>query len=149
MFGLVPFASRHDLAKEDNVFDRLLDVFDEPFMTSFKAPEFKVDVKDNGDSYDLTAELPGLKKEDISLTYENNYLTIATKKDEKADEKDEKGNYVRRERHTSSMSRSFYIDNIDDAKCTAEYKDGVLAVHMPKTAKTEAKGHEINITDVA
>lgn len=139
MFGLVPFASRHDLAKEDNVFDRLLDVFDEPFMTSFKAPEFKVDVKDNGDSYDLTAELPGLKKEDISLTYENNYLTIATKKDEKTDKKDEKGNYVRRERHTSSMSRSFYIDNIDDAKCTAAYKDGVLTVHMPKTAKTEAK----------
>ena len=75
MFGLVPFASRHDLAKEENDFDRLFDVFDEPFLTNFKAPDFKVDVKDNGTSYELTAELPGLKKEDISLTYEDHYLT--------------------------------------------------------------------------
>ena len=70
MFGLVPFVSNNDLQKEENVFDRLMNVFDEPFMQSFHTPEFKVDVKDNKDSYDLTAELPGLKKEDISLTYQ-------------------------------------------------------------------------------
>ena len=62
MFGLVPFVSNNDLQKEENVFDRLMNVFDEPFMQSFHTPEFKVDVKDNKDSYDLTAELPGLKK---------------------------------------------------------------------------------------
>ena len=149
MFGLVPFVSRNDLAHEENVFDRLMDVFDEPFMSSFHSPAFKVDVKDSGDAYDMTAELPGLKKEDISLSYENNYLTIATKSNESKDEKDDKGNYVRRERSTSSMSRSFYIDNIDENKCAAEYKDGVLNIHMPKKAEAETKGHEINITGVA
>lgn len=145
MFGLVPFASRKDLAKEENAFDRLFDVFDEPFLTNFKAPDFKVDVKDNGTSYELTAELPGLKKEDISLTYEDHYLTIATKTAEDNDKKDEKGNYVRRERRSTSMSRSFYIDNIDESKATAEYKDGVLTVYMPKLTEKAEPSHTISI----
>ena len=149
MFGLVPFVSNNDLQKEENVFDRLMNVFDEPFMQSFHTPEFKVDVKDNKDSYDLTAELPGLQKEDISLTYNNNSLTIATKHADTKDEKDEKGNYVRRERSQSSMSRSFYIDNIDEQKCTAEYKDGILTVHMPKAAEQPETGHTITINGVA
>ena len=122
-----------------------MNVFDEPFMQSFHMPDFKVDVKDNGESYDLTAELPGLKKEDISLTYENNYLTIATKNEQSKDEKDEKGNYVRRERSQSSMSRSFYIDGIDDSKATADYKDGILSIHLPKTVQAEDAGHTISI----
>ena len=145
MFGLVPFVSNNDLQKEENVFDRLMNVFDEPFMQSFHTPEFKVDVKDNKDSYDLTAELPGLKKEDISLTYNNNYLTIATKNEQSKDEKDDKGNYVRRERSQSSMSRSFYIDGIDDSKATADYKDGILSIHLPKTVQAEDAGHTISI----
>ena len=149
MFGLIPFASKSELSKDENVFDRLMNVFDEPFMQSFHMPDFKVDVKDNGESYDLTAELPGLKKEDISLTYENNYLTIATKNEQSKDEKDEKGNYVRRERSQSSMSRSFYIDNIDEGQATADYKDGVLSVHLPKTEKAEETSHTIAVDGAA
>ena len=149
MFGLIPFASKSELSKDENVFDRLMNVFDEPFMQSFHMPDFKVDVKDNGESYDLTAELPGLKKEDISLTYENNYLTIATKSEQSKDEKDDKGNYVRRERSQSSMSRSFYIDNIDEGQATADYKAGVLSVHLPKTEKAEDTSHTIAVGGAA
>ena len=149
MFGLVPFVARNELGKEENVFDHLWNVFDEPFMQGFRTDGFKVDVKDNGESYDLTAELPGLKKENISLTYENNYLTIATKSEQSNDEKDERGNYVRRERSQSSMSRSFYIDNIDEARATAEYKDGLLLVHMPKAAVQKEVGHTITINGEA
>ena len=114
-----------------------MNVFDEPFMQSFHTPEFKVDVKDNKDSYDLTAELPGLKKEDISLTYNNNYLTIATKNEQSKDEKDDKGNYVRRERIQSSMSRSFYIDNIDETGISAQFNAGVLKVVLPKAPEVQ------------
>ena len=149
MFGLVPFVARNELGKEENVFDHLWNVFDEPFMQGFRTDGFKVDVKDNGESYDLTAELPGLKKENISLTYENNYRTIATKSEQSNDEKDEQGNYVRRERSQSSMSRSFYIDNIDEARATAEYKDGLLLVHMPKAAVQKEVGHTITINGEA
>ena len=149
MFGLVPFVARNELGKEENVFDHLWNVFDEPFMQGFRTDGFKVDVKDNGESYDLTAELPGLKKENSALTYENNYLTIATKSEQSNDEKDEQGNYVRRERSQSSMSRSFYIDNIDEARATAEYKDGLLLVHMPKAAVQKEVGHTITINGEA
>ena len=145
MFGLVPFTARKDLARREDPFDRLFDAFNEPFfrgaMTPFAdwgaASSFKVDVKDNGDSFELTADLPGLKKEDIKLSYENNYLTIAAEKNESKDEKDDKGNYIRRERSTGSVSRSFYIDGIDEAKVKAEFKDGVLKVDLPKTQEVQ------------
>ena len=144
MFGLVPFGSRHDLAGKEDAFGRLFDMMREPFFGEDLAPfkdwgtgSFKVDVKDNGESYELSADLPGVKKEDIELSYENSYLTISAHQEENKDEKDEKGNYIRRERRTGSVSRSFYIDNIDKAKVDAEFKDGVLKIHMPKAAAAE------------
>ena len=151
MFGLVPFGSRHELAKKEDGFDRLFDIFNEPFFAGDLAPfkswganSFKVDVKDTGTGYELTADLPGMKKEDISLRYENSYLTIAANKDESKEEKDDKGNYIRRERSVGSVTRSFYIDNIDESKVAAEFKDGVLKVSLPKMADT-AKPKEITI----
>lgn len=147
MFGLVPFGSRNDLAKREDTFDRLFDLFREPFFHGAMTPlrewggmsAFKVDVKDNGDAYELTADLPGVKKEDITLNYENSYLTIATKQEETKDEKDDKGSYIRRERSVGSVSRSFYIDDIDEAKISAEFKDGVLKVALPKASAPSAR----------
>ena len=151
MFGLVPFGSRNGLAKKEDGFDRLFDVFNEPFFSGDLAPfagwnstSFKVDVKDNGKSYELTADLPGMKKEDISLHYENSYLTIEAKKDDSKEEKDEKNNYNRRERSMGSVTRSFYIDNIDEAHVSAEFKDGVLKIDMPKAAVSD-RPKEISI----
>ncbi|MBP5200092.1 MAG: Hsp20/alpha crystallin family protein [Schwartzia sp.] len=145
MFGLVPFGARKDLARREDPFSQIFDVFNEPFFHNELAPfssnwgaqSFRVDVKDNGDAYELTAELPGVKKEDIALRYENSYLTIEAKKEERKDEKDEGGNYIRRERSTGSVSRSFYIDGIDESKVAAEFADGVLKVDLPKQTKAE------------
>ena len=154
MFGLVPFAK--DLTKGSNDFSNLLDVFDEPFQNIF-APvsaavkSFKVDVKDQGTAYELTADLPGVSKENISLNYKNSYLTIKTTvakevnsdtKDDKAakDTKDEKpaDKYLRRERYSGAMQRSFYIDNVDKDNIKASYKDGVLTVVLPKLTKQQS-----------
>lgn len=152
MFGLVPFGSRNDLAKREDSFDRLFDLFREPFFHGALSPlrdlgglsSFKVDVKDNGDAYELTADLPGVKKEEISLSYENSYLTIATTREENKDEKDDKDSYIRRERSVGSTSRSFYIDDVDEGKVSAEFKDGVLKVTLPKaTAPAGKKAIEI------
>ncbi len=153
MFGLVPFAARKDLARREDPFTQIFDVFNEPFFHSGLAPfasdwgaqSFRVDVKDTGEAYELTAELPGMKKEDVSLSYENSYLTIEAKKEEPKDEKDEGGNYIRRERSTGSMSRSFYIDGIDETKASAEFKDGVLKVDLPKRAKEAEVSRRIAI----
>ena len=154
MFGLVPFGARKDLARREDPFSQIFDVFNEPFFhrglapfsSNWGAQSFRVDVKDAGDAYELTAELPGVKKENIALSYENSYLTIEAKKESQKDEKDDGGNYIRRERSTGSVSRSFYIDGIDEAKIGAEFKDGVLKVHLPKLQEQVPTSHQIPIS---
>lgn len=151
MLGLVPFAMRNDLAREEDGFDRLFNWMSQPIAsifsdTGFSGKSFNVDVKDNGDSYELKAELPGYTKEDVHLSYKDNYLSISASKEESKDEKDEQGNFIRRERYSGSMSRSFYIDNIDEQKCNAEFKDGILTITMPKlSTPVEEISHEIPI----
>ena len=103
------------------------------------ASAFKVDVKEMDDHYELTADLPGMKKEDVALHYENGYLTVAASHSESKDEKDEAGSYIRRERHTGEVSRSFYIDGIDEANIHAEFKDGVLQVKLPKAVGASSR----------
>ncbi len=145
MFGLVPFGARKDLARREDPFSQIFDVFNvllflgsvAPFSSDWGAQSVRVDVKDNGEAYELTAELPGMKKEDIALRYENSYLTIEAKRESQKDEKDEAGNYIRRERSTGSMARSFYIDGIDESKVSAEFTDGVLKIDMPKQTKSD------------
>ena len=151
MFGLVPFVSRKNLAKGNDDFHSLFDMFNEPFFNDFMMPAninaggFKVDVKDNGNAYELIADFPGLKKENISLNYENNYLTISAKTEDGKGEQDDKGNYIRRERHVGSMSRSFYIDNIDESKISAEFKEGILKIDLPKLTEEAPKSTKIEI----
>ena len=151
MLGLVPFAMRNDLAREEDGFDRLFNWMSQPIAsifsdTGFSGKSFNVDVKDNGYSYELKAELPGFAKEDVHLSYKDNYLSISANKEESKDEKDDQGNFIRRERYCGNMSRSFYIDNIDEEKCNAEFKDGILTITMPKlSTPVEEISHEIPI----
>ena len=69
----------------------------------------------------------------------DSYLTIATTREENKDEKDDKDSYIRRERSVGSTSRSFYIDDVDEGKVSAEFKDGVLKVTLPKAAAPAGK----------
>jgi len=145
MFGLVPFVTKNSSVSESSLFDHLLDVFDEPFK-SLNTQGFKVDVKDNGSAYELKADLPGFNKDNVALSYENNYLTISAKREDSHDEKDNQGNFIRRERSSGQMSRSFYISGIDEHNATAEFKDGVLRVQLPKLQEQAAPDHQIPIS---
>ena len=135
MFGLVPFAK--NIAKSDDDFNKLFDVFNEPFfhepfakMNSY-VKSFKVDVKDTDKAYELTAELPGVREENIALDYQNGYLTIkATMQNEQ--NQNEESNYIHQERYYGTMQRSFYVGQIDKANAKAEYTDGVLKMTLPK-----------------
>ena len=145
MFDLVPFVGRKGLARHnDNGFHGLFDMFNDPFFRDDFMPfgwqgggTFKVDVEDKGDVYELTADLPGMTKEEIALNFENDYLTIAARKNDARDDKDAKGNFIRRERRVGSVSRSFYVGDIDSSKIDAEFKDGVLKVTMPKAPEVQ------------
>lgn len=88
-------------------------------------------IKETDESFQIELAAPGLKKENIQIDLENDVLTISyEQKEEKSEEKD---NYTRREFNYTSFSRSFYLPEIADAeKITAEYKDGVLNIHIPK-----------------
>lgn len=154
MFGLVPFSSKNNLARKEDAFGRLFDVFNEPFFQSAFLPlsdlaagfaSFKVDVRDIGNAYELKAELPGIRKEDISVSYDNSYLTIQAQMEEvKEDTTNSGGTYIRKERRQGTTTRSFYIDHVDPGKIEAVFKEGVLTLHLPKTEEREDV-HQIKI----
>jgi len=140
MFDMVPFKRfGSGISKKEDFFDQFFNHFNEFFNDEFMAPfssiaghrSFKVDVQENEDSYLVEADLPGVKKGDINITYENNYLTISAKREENREER--KDNYIRQERSAGQFRRTFYIDDIDPDKIDASFQDGVLRINLPKT----------------
>ena len=128
MFGMLPFERGND-----NIFDTF-DNFARDFFRSSNTslPAFRTDIRDAGDRYVLEAELPGFRKEDISLDVKDGILTISAEHKENSDQKDDKGSYIRRERRYGSFSRSFDISGIDESGITASYTNGVLELSLPK-----------------
>jgi len=136
MFNMVPFTKNNGITKKgfglDDFFsDFLRDDFFTPMLTGSNS--FKVDLKEDENNYTIDADLPGIKKEDISLEYDNNYLTISAKREETVENKDDA--FVRRERTYGEFKRSFYIDNIDENTIDASFTDGVLRITLPKKEK--------------
>ena len=137
MFGMLPFDRNND-----NLFDTF-DNFARDFFRSSNTslPAFRTDIRDAGDKFVLEAELPGFSKEDISLDLKDGILTISAEHKESSEQKDDKGNYIRRERRYGSFSRSFDVTGIDEGGITASYQNGVLELSLPKAqpAIPEAK----------
>ena len=92
----------------------------------------KTDVKEKDGNYEISMNLPGFKKEDINIELDDTYLTIQAERKSETEEKDKKGNYVRRERSYGSFSRSFDVSGIDVSAIKASYQDGVLKLVLPK-----------------
>ena len=146
MFELIPFERRSNRVANYDPFRELEEFERSVFGGSSVMGSFRTDVIDTGDSYELEAELPGFKKEDIKLDVENDILTINAEHsyDSKDDEKSEgdkteksdksKRSYVKRERYYGSYSRSFDVSAVEVDKIEAEYNDGVLKLTMPKKA---------------
>ncbi len=132
MFELIPFDRHIRSAASFDPF-RMLDEMDRRLMTSVPAvTAFRTDVLDTGDAFKLECELPGFKKEDIKLDVENDCLTISAER--KAETKDEKENYVKRERVYGSFTRCFDVSGINVDGIEASYTDGMLNVTLPKKA---------------
>ena len=130
----------------DNLFDDWTDFsfpdVDKRLYGKHAANIMKTDVKEHDNSYEVLVDLPGFKKDEINLQLEDGNLTISVTKGLDKDEKDKKGNYIRRERYAGSMSRSFYVgDNVTEQDIRAKYENGVLRLEIPKkeAQKVETK----------
>ncbi len=114
------------------------DFFDFP-RVNFKTNNIlKTDVKETEKEYELQVELPGYKKEDISLDLKDGYLVVRAEHNEENNEKDKKGNFIRRERSYGSCSRSYYVGkNINEEDIKASLDNGILNVVVPKKEQIE------------
>ena len=141
MKSLIPF---RDL---DDYFDRLTD----PRRWSLAWPterEFEwkpaTDIVETDKEFVFKAELPGVKKEDISVELEGNMLTIRGERKEEKEEKTSKMHRV--ERFRGSFLRSFTLpENVDAKAISADMKEGVLQVHLRKIAAPEAEKTKVEV----
>ena len=95
----------------------------------------KTDIREKEDGYELAVDLPGFKKDEISIDLSNGYLTIQAAKGLDKDEEDKKGRYIRRERYAGSMSRSFYVGDVKPEEVSAKFENGILTLDVPKAGQ--------------
>lgn len=129
--NLVPFQTRRG-REIDTLFDR---VMQDSFFTPSIQTGIKVDIREKDDAYLLEAEVPGVKKDQIKVDYNNQYLTISVEQQEEVNE--EKDHYICRERRLGKSSRTFHAKDIDPDGIEAAYEDGVLKVTLPKTKESK------------
>ncbi len=104
----------------------------------------KTDVREHADHYEVDIDLPGFKKDELSLELKDGYLVINAAKGLDKDEKEKKtGKFVRRERYAGSMSRSFYVgDDVEQEDIHAKYESGVLKLSIPKMEQKKPQVEE-------
>jgi HSP20 family protein len=127
----------------ENLFDDWMNEF--PFSNDFfdnsRNPLYgkhgkdlmKTDIKENEKDYELDIDLPGFKKDEIHAELKEGYLTISAAKGVDKDSKDKEGHFIRRERYSGSMTRSFYVgDGVKQEDIHAKFEDGILKLSVPK-----------------
>ena len=126
----------------ENLFDEFFDDF--PMPREFRnmdrrlygknaAREMKTDVHEHEDHYEVDIDLPGFKKDEITLSLENGYLTVSAAKGLDKEETTKKGKVIRQERYAGSLQRSFYVgDALTEKDITARFENGVLSLNVPK-----------------
>lgn len=122
----------------DNLFDNFMDdMFPESGRKTFKTMPsiMRTDIKETEDQYVLSVELPGFNKEDVKLSLKDGYLNISATAQDEEEEEEKDGKFLRRERYTGAMTRSFYVgEDITEEDVKAKFGNGVLTLSLPKEA---------------
>jgi HSP20 family molecular chaperone IbpA len=126
----------------ENLFDDWMDDFswmrdfgnvDRKLYGKHAGREMLTDVRDHEDHYEVEIDLPGFKKDQIQIELHDGALTITAQKGLEQNEKNSEGKYVRQERYSGMMSRSFYVgENMTEEDIKAKFEDGVLKLNIPK-----------------
>ncbi|MBQ8953177.1 MAG: Hsp20/alpha crystallin family protein, partial [Clostridia bacterium] len=113
--------------------DREMRRMDRQLYGKNAAREMKTDVHEHEDHYEVDIDLPGFKKEDITLELQNGYLTVTAAKGLDKDETTKKGKVIRQERYAGALQRSFYVgENLTETDIAARFENGVLSLTVPK-----------------
>ncbi len=115
------------------------------FFSNRDIAEFKTDITDEGDHFELKADLPGFKKDDIHLDISGDTLTIRAERHSEHEKKDQKGKYVCCERSYGAYSRSFDMNGIKVEGIKAKYDNGVLNLTLPKQTAEKPVSRQIDI----
>lgn len=118
-----------------NLFDNMFDeMFRDPFSANKRVDKvMRTDIQEKDNQYILDMDLPGYEKEDIKAQLKDGYLTITAQKNEISEDKDEKGDYIRRERYSGKCSRSFYVgEGVREEDIKASFNNGILQLTFPK-----------------
>ena len=98
----------------------------------------KTDVRETENTYELDIDLPGFKKDEISIDLKDGYLSISTAKGLDRDQEDKKGKYIRQERYAGACSRSCFVgQGVEPKDVSAKFEDGILKISLPKQVKKE------------
>jgi HSP20 family protein len=137
MAGLIPFNRKNNsLARAGAGFEDFYNMLDDFFSDSWLPGRslfrdtFKIDIKETDSEYRVEAELPGIKKDEIDLGFEDENLCISVTRTEENNEEDK--NYIHRERHIGSVSRRIRLANAKLNEIKAKLEDGVLTITIPK-----------------
>src|SRR6267143_3388897 len=104
----------------------------------------EVDISEDDRGYLLKADLPEMKKDDVRVTVEDGILSVSGER--KSEKEDQKRKFHRIERSVGNFRRSFTLpEDADSTKVTAEFRDGVLKVHLPTTTKASSKAIEVEV----
>lgn len=111
---------------------------------SKKSPIMNTDIIEKKDGYELQIDLPGVKKEDIQIEMDKGILSISVSISNSSDEEDKK--YIRKERFTGEIKRSFNIgENVDEEDIYASFENGILYLNLPKKEEKDNKKKYIEI----
>ena len=109
------------------------DFFRFPFTQYDRSGYLNTDIKDTDQGYELTMNMPGIKKEDVRAELKDGYLTIQASTSRNNDEKNKEGKYIRKERYSGTFSRSFYVgEEVKQEDIKAKFEDGTLKLLVPK-----------------
>src|SRR5699024_1189208 len=109
------------------------DFFRFPYVSYERNGYLNTDIKDTDQGYELTMNMPGVKKEDVKAELKDGYLTIQASTSRNNDEKNKEGKYIRKERYSGTFSRSFYVgDDVKQEDIKAKFEDGTLKLLVPK-----------------
>lgn len=118
-----------------NKHENNLNEFFDNMLDGILGKDLKTDIIENDDSYVLTVEVPGISKDNIELSLENDTLTINVKNESQNDEKE----YLKKERIFMNMSRKYYLENSNPEAINAKLIDGILTINIGKSPKTEKR----------